>query len=148
MNSTSKFALIRMVFGFVWLADASMKWLPYFQQNVASIIGQTLDGQPAIIHAWIQLWVNAATTYPTLFGIGIAIIETLIALSLITGIFARYTIAFGIFFTLLIWSIPQGFGGPYTSESTDIDSGLIYALVFALLYVSHSWKSLSILKSK
>jgi nitrite reductase (NO-forming) len=148
MNSSKKVTIVRIIFGFAWLVDAYFKWQPNFQHNVAAIIGQALDGQPTIIHVWIQLWVNAATMYPTLFGIGIASIETLIALSLITGIFARQAIVLGGIFALLIWSIPQGFGGPYTSESTDIDSGIIYALVFALLYLSQSWKSLSLVKSR
>jgi nitrite reductase (NO-forming) len=41
-------------------------------------------------------------------------------------------------FSLLIWATAEGFGGPYTSGSSDIGTGIIYAVVFAgLLALSY-----------
>jgi nitrite reductase (NO-forming) len=34
---------------------------------------------------------------------------------------------------LLVWGVPEGFGGPYSSGATDIGTGIIYALLFAAL---------------
>jgi ABC transporter len=39
----------------------------------------------------------------------------------------------GAAFSVLIWSTAEGFGGPYTSQSNDIGTAVIYALVFISL---------------
>src|SRR5580658_5914206 len=39
----------------------------------------------------------------------------------------------GAVFSVLIWSIAEGMGGPYGSGSTDIGTSIIYALVFVCL---------------
>jgi nitrite reductase (NO-forming) len=36
---------------------------------------------------------------------------------------------------LIIWSVPEGFGGPYGPGSTDIGTGMVYAIVSFLLLV-------------
>jgi nitrite reductase (NO-forming) len=41
----------------------------------------------------------------------------------------------GLVFSLLIWSTAEGFGGPYTAGSTDLGTAIIYAVVFALLFL-------------
>jgi hypothetical protein len=33
-------------------------------------------------------------------------------------------------FSLLIWSVAEGFGGPHTSGATDIGTSVIYVVVF------------------
>jgi len=33
----------------------------------------------------------------------------------------------------MIWAVPEGFGGPYGTGSTDIGTGIIYAFAFLLL---------------
>jgi nitrite reductase (NO-forming) len=38
-------------------------------------------------------------------------------------------------FALFIWSIPEGFGGPFVPGATDVGAGLVYVLVFATLIV-------------
>ena len=39
-----------------------------------------------------------------------------------------------VFFSLLVWSVGEAFGGPYAAGSTDIGTAIIYAFVFAALY--------------
>src|SRR5256886_3031064 len=41
----------------------------------------------------------------------------------------------GFLLSLIIWSVPEGFGGPYGPSSTDIGTGIIYAFVFLLLMI-------------
>lgn len=41
----------------------------------------------------------------------------------------------GFIFSLMIWSVPEGFGGPYGPSSTDIGTGIAYAIVFLMLMV-------------
>jgi thiosulfate dehydrogenase (quinone) large subunit len=37
--------------------------------------------------------------------------------------------------SLLIWAIPEGFGGPYGPGSTDIGTGVIYSFLFLSLII-------------
>jgi nitrite reductase (NO-forming) len=41
----------------------------------------------------------------------------------------------GMVLSLLIWAIPEGFGGPYGPGSTDIGTGIIYSFVFLSLII-------------
>ena len=48
--------------------------------------------------------------------------------------------AVGIITDLVIWDVPEGFGGPYGPPSTYTGTGIIYALVFFLLIVINNLK--------
>ena len=65
-----------------------------------------------------------------------AVAETAIALALILGVFMNLTSVLGVLLTVVIWSTAEGFGGPYQAGSTDIGAAVIYALVFAGLFLS------------
>jgi hypothetical protein len=39
----------------------------------------------------------------------------------------------GAVYTLLIWAVGEGFGGPYMPGSTDVGTGIVYALLFITL---------------
>ena len=41
--------------------------------------------------------------------------------------------AAGAIYTMLIWSVGEGFGGPYMAGSTDVGTGIVYALLFVTL---------------
>ena len=44
------------------------------------------------------------------------------------------TCVVGILWSLAIWAIPEGFGGPYQpGQNTDVGTALLYALLFAVL---------------
>ena len=144
MDTEKKFGILRVVFGFVWLVDALLKWMPPIRDHIVDILTQAQAGQPALEYAWIQFWVSIANIQPELFGIFIALVETLLALSLITGIFSRAALWSGILFSFLVWSVPQGFGGPYQPGVTDIDSGIIYMLLFIALIIGHAWRRVRI----
>lgn len=140
----TKFGLVRVVFGLVWGVDAILKWAPQIRGDILTVLAQAQDGQPAWEQAWIHLWVSIASIDPMLFGTFIALVETALALSLITGIASRYALYCGAVFSLIIWSVPQGFGGPYAWGSTDIDSGFVYFLVFVALILGQAWRSYSL----
>ena len=72
---------------------------------------------------------------PACLGLSGPGIETLIAAALLLGVARKFTYAAGAVFSLLIWAIAEGFGGPYSSSSTDVGAGIVYALVFAFLLV-------------
>jgi uncharacterized membrane protein YphA (DoxX/SURF4 family) len=144
MNSQKSFALLRIAFGFIWAIDAYLKWQPAFLNGFADQVTSALSGQPMWITDWIQLWGNIVTPHAYVWGVLVALSETAIAVGLIFGFFTRTAIIGGILLSLVIWTVPEGFGGPYVPGSTDIGSGSIYVLVFIALWIGMSWKAYSI----
>ncbi len=124
---------IRAAFGMAWGIDAFLKWQPDFFNNYASYITGIVSGQPNWLLPWFNFWSNLIQADPNLFAWLTRIIETLIALGLLFGFARKWTYILGGVFALLIWSIPEGFGGPYTPGATDVGAGLIYVFVFIAL---------------
>lgn len=64
-----------------------------------------------------------------------AVVETALAVFLILGLLTHLTCVVGILWSLAIWAIPEGFGGPYQAgQSSDIGTAILYALMFAVLF--------------
>jgi uncharacterized membrane protein YphA (DoxX/SURF4 family) len=127
-------ATFRIVFGVIWAIDAVFKWLPAFRNGFYDQITSAAQGQPVWLNPWFHFWTSTLSHNPQLFAVIVAIIETLIALALILGFARRTTYTLAIIFSLCIWGIAEGFGGPYTTASTDIGTAIIYAVVFFSLY--------------
>jgi len=127
-------AVFRIGFGIIWAIDAAFKWLPSFRNGFLDQITTAAQGQPSWLNSWFNFWVHLLGHNPQLFAVSVALIESLIAIALIFGFARRTTYLSAIVFTLLIWGIAEGFGGPYNSASTDIGTAIIYAVVFFALY--------------
>lgn len=126
---------VRTVFGLVWAIDAYFKWQPAFLNSYLSYITGIVSGQPQWLLPWFNLWVKLITPDPSLFAWMTRLIETALAAGLLLGVARKWTYLLGGVFALLIWSIPEGFGGPYAPGATDVGAGLIYILVFVALIV-------------
>jgi nitrite reductase (NO-forming) len=126
---------IRTAFGLVWAIDAYFKWQPDFFNNYLNYITGIVNGQPQWLLPWFNFWVSLIKPDPNLFAWMTRLIETAIALGLLLGLGRKWIYVLGGVFAFLIWSIPEGFGGPYTPGATDVGGGLIYVLVFGALIV-------------
>lgn len=127
-------ALLRIAFGVMWLVDASFKLSGTFVDSFLHQVKVASSGQPHWLGFWFDLWADITAWSPHTFAYLTFLIELLTGLGLVLA-FARrtgYVVAF--VWSLAIWAIPEGFGGPYGSASTDIGTGIIYAVVFAALY--------------
>src|SRR5215831_1888032 len=124
---------LRIGFGVIWLIDAVLKWLPGFRSDYMDTLMGQAQGQPGWLKPWFDFWINLQHPQAALFAYLVAVIETLIALALITGFARKLTYGAAIVFSLLIWGTAEGFGGPYTSGASDIGTAVIYALVFTAL---------------
>lgn len=101
------------------------------------IMGQA-DGQPGWLKPWFTFWINLQHPQATSFAYLVAALETLIALALIAGFARKLTYISAAVFSVMIWATAEGFGGPYTSGSSDIGTAVIYAVVFpGLLALSY-----------
>jgi nitrite reductase (NO-forming) len=124
-----------VAFGLIWLVDATLKWLPGFRSQYLATTKGAADGQPAVLHPWFRFWIAVQSHGTMTWAYAIALAETLIALAVIFGIARKLTYVVGALFSLLIWSVPEGFGGPYASGATDVGTAIIYAFVFLGLLV-------------
>lgn len=132
------FGYLRIIFGVVWSIDASFKWSPAFINNFADYVVQAAQGQPLMERAWIYFWINVIKVDAHAFAYFVAAAETLIAISLLLGLFSNLTYVGGAALSMVIWSTAEGFGGPYVRGSTDIGTAIIYALVFVALFLANA----------
>ncbi len=128
-------SVARILFGIVWLVDASFKFQMSFVQSFSSLIAAGGIGQPAWLAGWFSFWAATTAANPVMWAYIIAFSELAIAVSLIFGFMRKIGYSGGLLLSLLIWSVPEGFGGPYGPSSTDIGTGFIYGIVFLMLIV-------------
>jgi uncharacterized membrane protein YphA (DoxX/SURF4 family) len=127
-------AALRIIFGLVYVVAALLKWQPQFQRTFVDQVSAAKDGQVAAVQTWISFWITLVSANPLLFARIEAITESAIAVFLLLGIFSNLTYVAGICLSLIIWTVPEGFGGPYVpGHSTDIGTALPYAILFAVL---------------
>jgi nitrite reductase (NO-forming) len=130
-------ALLRIAFGGIWAVDASLKWQPAFQANFQQILSDVAKGQPGFLGWWFGLWQLVVSGHAPIFGILTASTETYLALALLTGLARKFTYSLGILYGLFVWSVAEGFGGPYVpGTTTDVGAAIIYSLLFLALLLA------------
>ena len=140
------FAVLRIAFGIVVAIDAAYKWVPAFRtETLASQFAQhlvTID--TPVEHQWIALWSWLAIHYQNPFGFAVAVIETAIAVGLLTGGFTRLVCVAGALFWARDRTAAEGMGLPITAGQTDIGTSIIYVFVFAALLFGASGTTWSV----
>jgi len=127
---------VRIAFGIAWAIAAWLKWQPAFQNSFVAQITGAQDGQIPVVQVWISWWGNLVSLNPLLLARLEASMETALAILLILGLFNNLTCILGIFLSLGIWTVAEGFGGPYMpGASTDIGTAFPYILLFGLFLV-------------
>lgn len=132
----------RILFGLLWAFDAALKWQPGFLFHFMSQLTSVLPGQPRWIAAYLGFVIIIVRAVgPLLVATVTALIESLIALSLLTGRALRLFVPLGFLWSLSVWSTAEAFGGPYTSAGTGVRGNVIgnvfiYAIIFTLLLAS------------
>jgi uncharacterized membrane protein YphA (DoxX/SURF4 family) len=140
------FALLRIVFGLIWALNT------WFQANSAYIdylflqsFNAGIDGQPAWLAGYTQAVIHAIQAMgPARVAVATVVIDGLLALSLITGLWLRFLAWVGIAYNLFMWSTVGGLGGPYTQGATDPGTAIVYALAFVFVLLTRSWARFSL----
>lgn len=122
--------IARLVFGVIFGFDAFLKWLPGYRRTYISQLRSSAAGQPGWLHGWFHFWISLQSAAPTLFAVLTGVAETGLAL---LGVGRRVGYGLGAAYTLLIWAVGEGFGGPYAAGATDVGTGIVYALLFVTL---------------
>ncbi len=123
-------ASVRAAFGIVMAVDAYLKWQPAFAVHYVGYLQNAAKAQPLWLALWFNFWLRIVIRNTDFFIFATRLIETAIAIGLLLGLARRFTYIIGAFFSLLIWSTAEGFGGPYTAGATNLGPALMYALVF------------------
>lgn len=127
--------VMRVVFGVVWALDGALKFQPGVAESLSQMISDAGQGQPSWLQPWFSFWSSAVSGNPVFFAAMIGVVELALAFALVAGFIRKVAYTCGFFLSLVIWSVPEGFGGPYGPSSTDIGTGIIYAFVFLLLLI-------------
>lgn len=131
----------RLLFGLLWLFDAALKWAPYFQTHFLAQLTPAVQGQPAWIAAYINFVILVVQAIgPHVFAVVIGIVETVIAIGLLSGRWMHLVVPLGFVYSLSVWTTAEGFGGPYSAAGTGVRGNvlgnvLIYAVIFLFLMV-------------
>lgn len=123
--------VLRILFGVVWAIDASLKWRPDFLrgQVFAHQFGIHDQITTPVIRQWIDLWQYIAALAPTGMGVATAIVETLIAVGLLTGTLCNVVYVGSAVYSFGIWSAAEAFGLPWSAAgATDIGPSIGYII--------------------
>ena len=131
-------SIARVIFGLMWFADALLKLSPPFSQNFLVLVQSQAAGQIGLIGLYYKFWNYIVTPIPLFWVFVITFTEFSLSISLIFGFMRKIGYIAGIITSLVIWSVPEHFGGPYSEFSTNIGTGIVYAMVFLLFIVINS----------
>ncbi|MDA8363058.1 MAG: hypothetical protein M0Z84_04400 [Gammaproteobacteria bacterium] len=135
------FAAGRILFGLLWAFDAILKWQPYFLAHFMDQLTPAVQGQPAWIAAFIGVVIAMVRFIgPMPVAIATAVVETLIAASLLSGRGLKLWVPIGLLYSLAVWVTAEGWGGPYSAAGTGVRGNvlgnvIIYAFIFAYLWI-------------
>lgn len=130
-NAMSLKSVFRILFGVIWLIDGALKFQPGFVDQF-SVSG---DGQPAWLGGWFSLWAGPVNGNAAFWVYLTGSLELALGVALVAGLARKLAYLGGTALSLLIWAVPEGFGGPYGPSSTDIGTGATYAVLFLALIV-------------
>ena len=128
----------RVAFGLVWLVDGLMKFVWLAPSDVVTIVQTSGQGQPAWLAPWFNFWGELVSSNPAFMLYGVGSWELILGFMLVFGFMRKLSYLSGVLLSLMIWSIDEGFGGPYGPGSTDIGAAVIYVFVYLSLIALES----------
>jgi nitrite reductase (NO-forming) len=135
-NAPTLNVALRVVFGLFWLIDGALKFQPGFVDAFSDMIAGAAAGQPSWLGGWFSFWASATSSNPALAVYSTGALELAIGVCLVAGLLQKIAYTASFFLSLIIWSVPEGFGGPYGPGSTDVGTGAVYALASVMFLVA------------
>ena len=130
--------IVRIIFGIFWAIDGALKFAPGFVDSFSTVIKDAASGQPSWLAGWFSFWASITSSNPSFYVLSIGLIELALAFGIIFGFLRKLSYTVSLLLSLIIWSVPEGFGGPYGPGSTDIGTGMVYAIVSFMLLVMNA----------
>lgn len=129
---------LRLTFGVMWGIDGALKFSPGTTSSMVTLIGSAGKAQPSWLLPWFSFWSETVSSNPSFFVYSTGTLELAISFGLIFGFLRKITYTASFILGLVIWSVPEGFGGPYGAGSTDIGTGIVYAIVSVFLLLMNA----------
>lgn len=125
-------SVFRIVFGIVWLVDGALKFTSGFVNSFPAAVATAQSNSPSWLSGWYSFWLTQANANASLIVYTVGFFELLLGVVLVFGFMRKIAYAGGVVLSLLIWAVPEGFGGPYQGGAggTDVGAGIVYALLF------------------
>jgi uncharacterized membrane protein YphA (DoxX/SURF4 family) len=123
----------RVIFGLVWLVDGALKFAPGVVGQFPGLVAKAGQSQPAWLSPWFSFWSAQTAAHPAFWVYSTGSLELALAFCLIFGFLRKIAYLGGTLLSLLIWAVPEGFGGPYGPGATDIGTGIVFAILFLAL---------------
>jgi uncharacterized membrane protein YphA (DoxX/SURF4 family) len=132
--------IFRLLLGVAWLTDGVLKFTSGFVDTFQAAVQASQSNAPSWLSGWFSFWASQAGSNASAIVDTVGILEIALGLALLFGFMRKFAYLGGVLLSLLIWAVPEGFGGPYQSGSggTDIGTGIIYAIAFLGLIVINS----------
>lgn len=127
----------RLILGVVWTINGFFKFISGYTGDFLGDVQSSQSSAPGWLSGWYSFWVTQATNHGTAIVYTVGVLEVLLGLALILGFMRKIAYLAGIALSLMVWAIPEGFGGPYGAGTgaTDVGTGVIYAIAFLGLVV-------------
>ncbi|HZY70881.1 MAG TPA: DoxX family protein [Thermoplasmata archaeon] len=128
---------LAIVFGVLWLIDGTLKFTSGFVASFPGAVQNAGANAPGWLSGWYSFWYAQANANSAAIVDTVGIVELALGAALVLGFLRKIAYTGGIVLSLLIWAVPEGFGGPYSfgSGGTDAGTGVVYALMFVGLIV-------------
>ena len=132
--------VFRLTLGIVWLFDGVFKFTSGYTSNFLGDVQNSQSNAPGWLSGWYSFWVTQATNSGNLIVYTVGSLELALGIALVLGLMRKIAYLGGVVLSLMIWAVPEGFGGPYGAGSgaTDLGTGVIYAIAFFGLIVINS----------
>ena len=129
--------VFRVLLGLAWLTDGILKFTSGYVDNFLGDVQASQASAPGWLSGWYSFWATQATANANLIVYAVGTLEVLLGLALVFGFLRKLAYAGGVLLSLMIWAVPEGFGGSYAAGSgtTDVGTGVIYAIAFLGLIV-------------
>jgi uncharacterized membrane protein YphA (DoxX/SURF4 family) len=111
-NLSSLKTVVRIIFGVFWAIDGALKFDPGFVDTFPNMIKDAASGQPSWLAGWFSFWESITSSNPAFYVYSTALFEVAIAFCLIFGFMRKLSYTVSLFLSLMIWSVPEGMGGP------------------------------------
>jgi len=123
----------RLILGLVFIADSMLKLIPDSAYLIKENVLTGAYGAWSFVYPWVAFWANFTANNINFFVTFAIVVEFLIGLFLILGLFKKFLYIAGAAYSIAIWLTISQFGGPYIAGTLDIGATPFYFLLFLLL---------------
>ena len=132
--------LLRQIVGLLWLAVGLLQLQPQmFTMNMVNgVMKPMLQGQPALIEGSLNWIVTVTTEHLVLINLMIAVVQIILGILLLSGLWVRATVIASVIWALVVWYGGEGLSMLLTGQAGALTGApgavLLYPLLGLLIY--------------